>query len=188
MADTKSGTTPLAQLAIDRKELANALRILTRGLKVAKTGEAIIRFVDGDLVIQVGGARVSARASGRWPGEARLLGSFFVAVAKLLPASDPIPIRVEAEQLHIAGTSIKCIWQRSGAAKIELPIDATLAMVRQIAKDHTRETIEASGIAKTVDAAFEEENNLIARATAILAHWGVSEEEVRRLVIGRPRV
>ena len=188
MPDTKNGTTPLAKLAVDRKELAAALRILTRSLKVAKAGEAIIRLVDGDLVIQIGGAKASARASGRWPGEARLPGSFLLAAAKLLPESDPVPIRVEAEHLYIAEHSIQCIWQRFGAAKIEIPIDATLPMLLQIAKEHTREAIEASGIAKVVEAAFEEETDLIKRAAAILAHLGVTEEDVRRLAIGRGRV
>ena len=135
MPDTRNGTTPLAKLAVDRKELVDALRILTRSLKVAKAGEAIIRFVDGDLVIQIGGAKVSARASGRWPGEARLPGAYLLAAAKLLPAGDPLPIRVEAEQFYIADSSIHCVWQRSGAAKIEIPIEATLPMLLQIARD-----------------------------------------------------
>ena len=182
MPDTKYGTTPLAKLAVDRKQLANALRILTRGSKIAKAGEAIIRFVDGDLVIQVGGAKVSARATGRWPGEARLPGGFLLAAAKLLPVSDPIPIRVEAEQLYIAGSSIQCIWQRFGAAKIEIPIEATLPMLLRISERHTREAIEASGIAKVLDEAFEEESELIKRAAPILAQLGVSRNEVERFV------
>ena len=82
MPDTESGSTPTAELAVDRKELADALRILTRNVKVTKAGEAIIQFVEGNLVIRIGGAKVSARASGRWPGEARLPGAFILATAK----------------------------------------------------------------------------------------------------------
>jgi hypothetical protein len=185
MPDTQKRPTPLAKLEVDRKQLATALRLLTRHVKLAKAGEAILRFVGGDLVIQIGGARVSARATGRWPGEARLPGSYLLAAAKPLPASDPMPIRVEAKQLYIDRISLPCIWQRSGAAKIEIPIDATPQIFRRIAREHTREAIEASGIAKVLDAAFAKEKVLIQRAAAILAQLGVSEEEVRRLVTTR---
>lgn len=41
MPDTESGITPLVELGVDRKELEDALRILTRSVKVAKAGEAI---------------------------------------------------------------------------------------------------------------------------------------------------
>lgn len=187
MPDTRNGTTPLAKLSVDRKELVDALRILTRSLKVAKAGEAIVRFVKRDLVIQIGGARVSARASGRWPGEARFPGAYLLAAAKLLPEGDPLPIRVEAEKFYIADSSIQCIWQRFGAAKIEIPIDATLPMLLQIARAHPREALEASGIASVLDAAFEEGNELIKRAALILAQLGVKEEDVRRLAFERWR-
>ena len=96
MPDSRNGTTSLAKLAVDRKELAAAIRTLTRHVKVVSAGEAILRFVAGDLVIQIGGAKASARASGRWPGEARLLGAFLLGTAKPLPATDPVVIRVAA--------------------------------------------------------------------------------------------
>jgi hypothetical protein len=187
MPDTRTGTTTLAKLSVDRKQLTAAVRILTRNVKIASAGEAILRFVGCDLVIQIGGARASARANGRWPGEARLPGAFLLGAAKLLPADDPVPIRVEAGHLYIARSSVKCVWQRFGAAKIELPIDATLPMLVRIAREHTREAIEASGIAKVVDAAFAEESELIKRAALILAQLGVTEEEVRRLAFEHRR-
>jgi hypothetical protein len=172
MPDTETAAPPIAELAVDRKELADALRILTRNVKVARAGEAIIRFAEGYLVIRIGGAQVRARASGDWPGEARLPGGFLLVTAKLLPASDLVPIRVKEERFYFAGSSVKCVWQRSGGAVIEIPIGATLPMILRIAREHTREAIEASGIAEVVDAAFKEENDLIGRAAAILAQLG----------------
>ena len=182
MPESRNGTTPLASLSVDRKQLADALRILTRSVKVAKAGEAIVRFVGGDLVIEICGAKASARASGRWPGEARLPGAFLLAAAKLPPKLDPIPIRVEAEQLYIADFSAQCVWQRSGASKIRIPVDATLPILRRIARENSREAIEASGIAEVLDAAFAEEEALIKHAAGILAQLGVPEADVRRLV------
>lgn len=135
-------------------------------------------------MIRIGGAVALARASGRWPGEARLPGAFLLANAKALPKNDPVPIRVEAERFHLAGISIKCVWQRSGAGKTVIPIGATVEMILRIARESSREEIEASGVAKVVDAALEEAEDLIARAAEILARLGVPEEEVRRLVIG----
>ena len=74
-----------------------------------------------------------------------------------------------------------------GASAIEIPIGATLPLILRIARQHPREAIEVSGIAKVVDAAFAKENRLIEKAAAMLAPLGVPEEEVRRLVIGRAR-
>jgi hypothetical protein len=182
MPDTRNGTATLAKLAVDRKELAAAIRTLTRHVKVVSAGDAILRFVKGDLVIQVGGAKACARASGRWPGEARLPGAFLVGTAKPLPETDPIEIRVEAEHLYIERSAVKCVWQKFGAAKIEVPIGATLEMIRKIARKHSREEIEAAGIAKVVDAALEEENEIIKRAADILSQLGISEDRVRRMV------
>ena len=187
MPDTRKRATPLARLEVDRKQLAAALRLLTRNVKIAKAGEAIVRLVGGDLVIQIGGAKVRARAKGRWPGEARLAGSYLLAAAEVLPAGDPIAIRVEANQLHVGRIALPCIWQRSGAATIEIPIDATLPILRRIARQHTREAIEASGIAKVLEAAFAEEEDLIKQAVMILGQLGVPAEDVRRLVDARAK-
>jgi hypothetical protein len=185
MPDTRNGTTPLASLSVDRKQFATALRLLTRNVKLAKAGEAILRFVEGDLVIQIGGAKVSARARGRWPGEARLLGRFLLGAAVALPACDPIPIRVEAKRLYLDRISIRCVWQRLGAARIEIPIEATVGMIARIGREQSREEIEASGLGSVVDAALRQENELIERAAAILAQLGVTEEEVRRMATTR---
>lgn len=92
-------------------------------------------------------------------------------VPQLVPATDPIEIRVETEHFSIARSAIKCVCQRFGEAKIEVSIGAALAMLRKIAREYSREGIEASGIARVVDTAFEKENGLIKRAAAILRGW-----------------
>ena len=63
-SDTESGITPTAELAVDRKEFADALRILERSVKVARVGHCTIGYSEGNLVIRIGGAVVRARASG----------------------------------------------------------------------------------------------------------------------------
>ena len=143
----------VAQLDVDRRELSEGLRRLARHVKLSKAGEAILRFSDGYLTIRIGGAEIVAAATGIWTGEARLSGAFVMAIAKHLPSSDPVPLRVEAGRFFVAGTSILCQWQKTGAAQVEIPIGAPLWEIVRIGAKYTDATLEQSGILERVEEA-----------------------------------
>lgn len=172
----------MAHLEIDRSELIEGMAALARHTKPAKAGEAIVRFEAGQITIAVGGGETSASASGRWPGEARVAGSFVLALARHAPADDPLPIWVEADALHIASLSVPCAWQHIGAAQLEIPIGATLAEILRTGIDQTDESLEHSGIRKRVEEAREKRRDLVERAVAILKALDVRADDVERLV------
>jgi hypothetical protein len=172
----------MAQLDVDRGELSEGLRRLARHVKLARAGEAILRLEDGRLVIQAGGGEISAAATGRWPGEARVSGAFVLAIAKHLPSSDPVPLRVEAGRFFVAGTSILCQWQKTGAAQVEIPIGAPLSEIIRIGMEYTDEALKQSGILERVEEARARRELLVERAAATLEPLGVRAEDVVRFV------
>lgn len=179
---TPNASLVMAQLQVDRSELVEGLRTLARHTKPAQAGEVILRFEDGRLEVRIGGGEISAAASGRWPGEARAPGSFVLAFAKHAPAVDPLPIRVEADRLHVAGLSIPCHWQMAGAAQVEIPISATLAEILRIGMDQTNDALERSGILKRGEEARARRRALVEKAVAVLKPLDVRTDDVERMV------
>jgi hypothetical protein len=179
-----SVSTPisLAQLEVDRTTLRDGLRQLARHTRPARAGDAVLRFEDGSLDVQIGGGRIRAPATGRWPGEARVPGSFVLAMAKHLPNSDPIPIRVENGRLHLAGTSIGCHWQKFGAAQAVIPIGASLVQILRVGAEFRDEDLERSGILGQVNEARERRDQLIARAAEILFPLEIDDGDLANLV------
>ena len=177
-----TGQAVMAQLDVDRRELSEGLRRLARHIKLAKAGEAILRFEDGRLVIRIGGGEIVATATGRWPGEARVSGAFVMAIAKHLPRSDPVPLRVEAGRFFVARASILCQWQKTGAGHVEIPIGAPLSEIVRIGMEYTDAALEQSGILERVEEARARREDLVEQAAITLQPLGVRPEDGERLV------
>jgi hypothetical protein len=179
---TPNSSVVMAQLQVNRSELVKGLQTLARHTKLTHTGEVILRFKEGRLEVRIGGVEISAAASGRWPGEARAPGSFLLPLVKHAPEVDPLPIRVEADRLHVAGLSIPCHWQTAGAALVEIPIGATLAEILRIGMRQTKDTLEQSGILKRVEDARARRRALVVKAVALLKPLDVRTDDVERMV------
>jgi hypothetical protein len=172
----------MASLKVDLAELLEGLRLLARTVKPAKAGEAILRYEDGQFVVRLGGGEISAAATGRWPGEARLGGESLLAAMKQHAAEDPLPVHVESGHLHLGRLAVPCQWQQTGAAQVEIPIGATIGQILQIAMEHTDATLEQSGVLALVLEARARHEALVNQAAIILRPLGVQQKDVERLV------
>ena len=114
-------------------------------------------------------------------------GQFVLAMAKHPPAIDPLTIRVEAGRLRIAGLSVPCEWQETGAAKLEIPIGTSLIEILRIGIQNTDEALEASGILEPIQDARRQCMSLIVKAANTLRPLGVRRTDVKDLVNDRIR-
>lgn len=169
-------------LQVNCIELAQALKILRKFIKFNSREEAIISFEDGTLMIGAVGMRVTASAKGIWPGQARVASSYILHIAKSLPATDPLPLRVEEGRMHIANYSVPCIWQDVGTNVIQLPMDPPLATVLGVRLRYTDDEIAQSGLTEVVRVAEERRDALIAKAVNILSVLGIQPVDLRRII------
>ena len=131
---------------VDRSELAAALRTLAKFIKRDQAAEAVISLADDVLQVELPGGAVSVPAAGQWEGEVRAPGSFMVRLAKALPPSDPMPVRVEQGRLHFAGLSVGCTVQAARSSTIELPLDPSVLDILHVRLSHSDEEIEHAGL------------------------------------------
>jgi hypothetical protein len=175
------------QIEVDRAALIGGLRRLARTLKSAKAGEAVLRFEGGQLFIRIGGAEVALSATGRWSGEARVNGAWVLAIAQYPPATDPIFIRIEKSRLHLARLSVPCEWQETGAAVLQIPIEASIVEILRIGLDKTDDILQQSGIHEPIADARRQCKTLVVKAANALRPLGVKRIDVQELVNDRIR-
>jgi hypothetical protein len=98
---------PPYRLAVDRAELVQTLKIVTRVIRKCR-GEARLSFVDGCLSIEVGDTTADMPASGIWPLPIFVGASWIRALARNMPAGDPVSLRVDEGRLHANRYSEPC--------------------------------------------------------------------------------
>lgn len=176
--------TPM--LKVDRYQLSQALKNLSKFAKPKQQTEAIVAF-DGDaMTIDLAGMTVRASAEGTWSGEARVNVWFLLGIATGLPPGETLSISVEDGKLRISGSSTgfsaPCTWQEAGSNVIRLPMNPTFPMVLALRLSRTESEIARSGLKETVEAAEKRRDRLIAQAAMVLEPLGVRPADLRRVV------
>ena len=182
--DTASPAPPLvmATLTVERHALLTALRSLARLTKPAKAGDAILSLIDGELEITIGGAGVSVPATGRWPGQCRILGSWVLSLAQVPPAGDPLVLRVEEEMLSVNTLRVACHWQEEGAAEVQLPMNADFRELLTIGLSHDEHELRQSGILPRILEARDRRGRIMRRVAYQLRPFKIPQADIEAFV------
>lgn len=178
----------IASLTVNRDEFLEGLQRFKRHVKKKKVGPGTFRFQDGELRVEVEGMEITERGVGQWGGEAVVPGAFVLALASSAPDGDPIPVRVEADRLHVASTSIRCYWLLRDPAPKQQPVvaaplaDTRLLQILSAAEDRSDEVLERSGFLPLVRDARKQRDVRIGAAVQELGALGVTTDHVVRLV------
>jgi hypothetical protein len=169
-------------LAVDRSELRdNAVR-LSRLAKRVDLADAVLAFREGYLEISLPGVSVAVAAQGEWTGEVRVAGAMMGALSKARFAANPVMITVADGRLHLASLSAPCTVQETGPATIHLPLNPTLADLLMLAIDYPDDVISRSGLSGVLRGAEAKRDAMIGSAQYSLREFGVSKDDLRRLV------
>jgi hypothetical protein len=170
-----------AQLRVSRSDFVGLLKSLTQGK--AKSTEAVLWFESGALRVDLGGVTACAPAQGAWRGRARIPGVYLTkALAKSLPAGDPIEIRFGDGRLSVGGFSIPGTWQDIGWEPIELPIDPPLTLLLSLRHNYTEAEIENSGLNEALLQAELKRDAMILKAATVLKPLSVAPADLKALV------
>jgi len=90
---------PPYELEVSRADLAQALKFVVRAIG-KRPGDASLSFQDGSLSIEPANTMADATARGTWPHPIFVSASWIRGMAKVLPAGDPIHLRVDAGRLY----------------------------------------------------------------------------------------
>lgn len=172
-ADPGATVLGFAHLDLPLVPFVAGVREAFRLLRVSQQGEAVVRFSGGKLHVSCGGAQFSTPATGRWPGEARVSASLWVALAKVPPTQDPLSMTVRDGRLRVGTSSAPCRWQKEGLARVEVPVGATLLDILRLGAQHDPETLRQSGVAQTVAQARADADRKLAQAARTLTPLGI---------------
>ncbi len=186
-------TVPRAPLLIAAKRLRKATT--DRRLK---SGELMLRYADGDLILEIPGAAECVPAQGHWPGLLRVSGTVLLMLAKGDLSGDPIEVSVEEQHLRLrAGrTSLRFVarWADiSPPTATDIPLDITDLDLLRMAAGQSNQYPPAVVIASGLDADFagaeKRFKDAISRAHKLLKDYNLPRKEfesaVRALMLNR---
>jgi hypothetical protein len=176
-----------ASLDLPLAPFVAGVREAFRAVRAAQSSESVVRFSGGELRVSCGGREFSTPASGRWPGEARVSASLWVALAKVPPTQDPLSISVRAGRLHVGPSSAPCRWQKDGLARVEVPLGASLLDILRLGAQHDPDTLRQSGVDRVVTQARADADRRLKDAARTLAPLGISLPQLAVLLGMRVR-
>lgn len=173
------------RLVAGRESLLQELRRIKKVLGRASSGDALIRFSEGILRVRAAGAEFAIPAQGQWPGEVWVAASWLRALARVPPAGDPLVLHVAKNRIKIGGSSMECHFRAPGASSVEVSVGPDLPTLLRLGLLHGEKELANAGLLSSVLGARKELERRIAQAAKILAPYGVSDADVRILVIGK---
>lgn len=174
-----------ARLEVNRAVFLAELARMAKVLGRRKAGDAVLSFCEGVLKLRIGGAECGIPAEGRWQGEACVSYAWLKAIGKVPPPGDPIVILVSAGRMCIGSSSMTCRWQAPSTSTIDVTLNMGLVEQLRLGMIHSGEELNRSGLAPMVADARNELDKVISKARIPLAQFGVTEAELRLLVIGK---
>ena len=97
------------ELNVNRIELVEGLKKLSKLVKRKTKGDAILSLDNGVFVVSLDGISVESPAEGEFPGLVRIPGVMALTLSKILPADDPLLVAHDQQRLHIGTFSIPCV-------------------------------------------------------------------------------
>lgn len=197
MTETTSGAP---HLTISREPLLLAAKRLRKATtdRRLKSGELMLRYADGDLILEIPGAAEGIPAQGHWPGLLRVSGTVLLMLAKGELSGDPIAISVEDQHLRLragrASLRFAARWADiSPPTATDIPLDITDLDLLRMAAGQSIQYPPAVVIASGLDADFagaeKRFKDAITRAHKLLKDYNIPRKEfeaaVRALVLKR---
>ena len=183
---------PTDGVIVNRAELAQALRIVSRQMGKQVTG-ATIQFEDGWLSLAAGNAVAKAPGQGCLPLTIVVGPSWVRRLAKSLPPGDPVFLHVENGRLYANKYSEPCAWTSDNPLRPSLGgVDedrrifeaATILNPFLVGKEDLRSMIEKARARGPASWREDEETMIsaVSKAWALLAPLGVETADLRNLV------
>lgn len=179
-------TTP-PRLQVDRTELIQTLKSISRLIKANSKAEAVLSFDEETLQMELPGMSVGVAAKGEWPGRARVAATFLQMMARVPPTTDPVSFAIADGRLKVDGSATNCTWEADSGNRIALPLNPPFQMILSTAYHYTPDDIEKSGLKDLVADAEKQRDKLIGQALSHLNEFGVTKAELRALVDAKMR-
>jgi hypothetical protein len=192
-----SGTAGSSQyeVRVEREELLRYLAVLSKSIS-AKDKVARISFDDGWLMIAVGEADFAIAAEGKWAKPVSIDASWIQKLNRLLPAGNPLVLRVEKKHFYINSFGVPCHEvekKRAPASSKVEPSRETLRSIGQAAKLLEPFHVTAQDVIELVKKTrcagppswTADETKMIAtvaKAWIVLAPLGVETSDLRSLI------
>jgi hypothetical protein len=155
--------------------------------KLRSGNRAVLGFDGSYLTVEVFDQMFVARATGVWPGNARVSATLIAALKQAPPAGDPLLVRYDGERLSIGSMRVDCVWQPVSAALTSAPAARDWIAALALRYSTPRGRIVTDGLANSIADAERKLSQLVARVARSLAPLGVTREDVRNLVETRMR-
>ena len=146
---------------------------------------ALLAFNGGFLSFEADDLVAAVRADGEWHGRAWFSARYLGVLGTVPPAEDPVRIRYVDGKLHISTLVLGCHWVQDGAQLVRQvvepgPLDL-LAMDRTV----SRAEIHGTDLGKRITAAKRRVGGAITRASKLLVHLEITDEELWTMVEDR---
>jgi hypothetical protein len=175
------------ELLVDRGHVLQGLQIFRVPRKVRPCDRAILGFDGSYLTVEAFDQMFVARATGAWPGNARVGATLIAALKQAPPAGDPLIVRSDGKRVSLGSMRIDCEWQPVSAALVAAPTASDWLGALALSYSMPRGRIVTEGFAKEVHDAERKLSQLVARVGKSLAPLGVTKEDVRSLIKTRLR-
>jgi len=183
------------EVRVEREELLRYLAVLSKSIS-ANDKVARISFDDGWLMIAVGEADFAIAAEGKWAKPVSIDASWIQKMNRLLPAGNPLELRVEKKHFYINSFGVPCheVAKKKAPAssKVE-PSREALRSIGQAAKLLEPFHVTAQDVIELVKKVQSvsppswtaDETKMIAtvaKAWVVLAPLGVETSDLRSLM------
>jgi hypothetical protein len=184
------------EVRVEREELLRYIAVLTKSI-TSKDKVARISFDDGWLMIAVGEADFAIAAEGKWAKPVSIDASWIQKMNRLLPAGNPLVLRVEKKHFYINTFGVPC---HEVAKKTRTPPPSAIEPSREVLRSigQAAKLLEAFhvtaqdviGLVKRAQSAGQPswtaaEAKMIAavaKAWVVLAPLGVETADLRSLI------
>jgi hypothetical protein len=180
-----------ACLEVGRASLTHALKIVAKAIG-KDTGEASLRFEDGQVSIEACGTVANAPANGVWPVPVFVRASWVRRLAQRMPPGDPVRLQIRDGRIYLERYSEPCTFTPT-----ERPVDSKGSQVHeeQLIQEAARilkplrikrsDLVELVSETRTKGTWSPDEKRMtaiVARAWVLLAPLGIETADLRRLM------
>lgn len=161
-----------ACLEIRRASLTHALKIVAKAIG-KDTGEASLRFEDGQVSIEACGTAVNSPANGVWPVPVFVGASWVRRLAQRMPPGDPVRLQIRDGHIYLERYSEPCTFTPT-----ERPVDSNGPQVNE-----ERLIQEAARILKPLHIKRSDLEELVSETrTKGTAAWSPDEKRMTAIV------